>query len=81
MRRFAIAIAALAIGVGASSAARADFAVVKFKDKSCRAWAVSKAPPTDGGWKYLWVSVPTWEVAQQKGAYAVKHHWCAKWYK
>jgi len=81
MKRLAIAIAALAIGVGASSVARADFAVVKFKDKTCRAWAISKATPMEPGWKYLWASVPTWEVAQAKGAYAMKHHWCAKWVK
>jgi hypothetical protein len=81
MKQLAIGIAILAIGVGATSAARADFAVVKFKDKSCRAWVVSKAQPIDAGWKYLWVSVPTWDVAQTKGAYAMKRHWCATWAK
>ena len=64
----------LAIGLAAAVPARADFAVVKFPDKTCQAWAEHRAVPAGAGWKYLWVSVPTWEVAQAKGAYAMKHH-------
>lgn len=81
MKRLAIVLGVLAIGFAAATSARADFAVVKFKDGSCRAWADHKAAPTGKHWKYLWVSVPTWEVAQAKGAYAMKHHWCRHWWK
>jgi hypothetical protein len=71
----------LAIGLAAAVPARADFAVVTFPDKTCQAWAEHRAVPAGAGWKYLWVSVPTWEVAQAKGAYAMKHHWCRAWWK
>ncbi|MGA2817605.1 MAG: hypothetical protein ABSE67_15140 [Xanthobacteraceae bacterium] len=81
MKRLAIAMGVLAIGLAAAVPARADFAVVKFPDKTCRAWADHRAVPAGAGWKYLWVSVPTWEVAQAKGAYAMKHHWCRAWWK
>jgi len=81
MKRLAIAIGVLAIGFAAAAPARADFAVVRFKDHTCRAWADHKATPMESGWKYLWVSVPSWEVAQKKGAWAMKHHWCHAWWK
>jgi len=81
MKRHVIAIGALALAAAAASPASADFAVVKFKDKSCRAWLEHKAAPVEPGWKYLWVSVPTWEAAQAKGAWAMKHHWCHTWLK
>jgi hypothetical protein len=79
MKRLAIALSVLAIGFTAATPASADFAVVKFKDKSCRAWAEHKAAPMGTGWKYLWVSLPTWQAAQTKGAWAMKHHWCRSW--
>jgi len=81
MKRVAFAVTALALGLAATTAARADFAVVKFPDKSCRAWADHKAMPARPGWKYLWVSVPSWDVAQGKGIYAMKHRWCRQWWK
>jgi hypothetical protein len=79
--RLAIAMSVLAIGLAAATPARADFAVVKFKDKTCKAWAEHKAVPLEPGWKYLWVSLPTWEAAQAKGAWAMQHHWCKAWTK
>jgi hypothetical protein len=81
MKRVSIGIAALALLVAAVAPASADFAVVKFGDKTCRAWADHKAAPAGPGWKYLWVSVPSWEVAQSKGAYAMKHRWCRQWWQ
>ena len=80
MKRLALAMGVLALGFAAATPASADFAVVKFGDGTCRAWANHMATPRRPGWKYLWVSVPTWEVAQQKGAYAMKHHWCRRWW-
>jgi hypothetical protein len=81
MKRLAIAMSVLAIGLAAAVPARADFAVVKFKDGTCRAWADHMARPVGPGWKYLWVSLPSWEVAQAKGAWAMHHHWCRAWWK
>jgi hypothetical protein len=81
MKRLAIAIGVLAIGFAAAAPARADFAVVRFKDHSCRAWAEHKAAPIGKDWTYLWVSLPTWQAAQAKGAWAGKHRWCRAWYK
>ena len=81
MQKLSMGFAALALLVAAAAPASADFAVVKFGDNSCRAWADHKAVPAAPGWKYLWVSVPSWEVAQGKGAYAMKHRWCRQWWK
>jgi hypothetical protein len=81
MKKLAFAIGVLALGFAASTAARADFAVVKFKDTgACRAWYDHAAKPW-GHTQVLWVKTPSWEVAQTKGAYAMKHHWCKAWYK
>jgi hypothetical protein len=71
----------LALGFAAATAARADFAVVKFKDTgACRAWYDHTAKSW-GHTQVLWVMTSSWEVAQTKGAYAMKHHWCKAWYK
>jgi hypothetical protein len=81
MKRFALALGVVALGVAASIPARADFAVLRFKDTgACRAWYDHAAKPW-GQYRMLWVSTPTWDAAQAKGAYAMKHHWCKDWYK
>jgi hypothetical protein len=81
MKRLAFAVGVLALGLAASSAARADFAVVKFKDTgACRAWYDHTAKPW-GVSQVLWVSTPSWDVAQTKGTYAMKHKWCKSWIK
>ncbi len=81
MKRLAIAVGILALGFTASTAARADFAVVKFKDTgACRAWYDHTAKPW-GAYQVLWVKTPSWDVAQTKGEYAMKHKWCKAWYK
>jgi hypothetical protein len=80
MKRLAIAVGILAFGLAASTAARADFAVVKFKDTgTCRAWYDHAAKPS-GKYQVLWVKTPSWGVAQTKGAYAMKHKWCKAWH-
>jgi hypothetical protein len=81
MKRFVFAASVLAVGFAASTPASADFAVVKFKDNgACRAWYDHTAKPW-GTSQVLWVSVPSWDVAQKKGDYAMKHKWCKAWYK
>jgi hypothetical protein len=80
MTRLALAIGVLAIGFAAATPASADFAVVKFKDTgACRTWLDRAAKPSNP-YQVLWAKVPTWEVGQAKGAWAIKHHWCKVWY-
>lgn len=81
MKQFVFAISALALGFAAATPARADFAVVKFRDNgACRAWYDHTAKPW-GKYQVLWAKTPTWDVAQTKGDYAMKHKWCKTWYK
>ncbi len=80
MKRIVFALGAIALGVAAATPASADFAVVKFKDTgACRAWYDHTAKPW-GTTQVLWASTPSWDVAQTKGSYAMKHHWCKAWY-
>lgn len=83
MKRLGIAAAILALGFAASTAARADFAVIKFKDGSCRVWTDTKTGPVMGvqGKDWWWVGKPTKtkEAAAKKGAWDVKHKKCASW--
>jgi hypothetical protein len=76
MKRLAFAIGMLALGVSASTAARADYAVVMFKDGYCRVWEHSAATPTRPGWKYHWVGLHSWDFAMSKKHYAIRHGWC-----
>jgi hypothetical protein len=81
MKRMAFAIGVLALGFTATGPARADYAVIKFKDTGyCRAWYDHTAKPW-GTTQVLWVSTPTWDVAQTKGTYAMAHKWCKGWDK
>lgn len=79
MTRLTIAIGIVTMGLAAAAPARADFAVIKFRDSgSCRAWIDAKAKPT-AAHQVLWARVPTLEAAQAKGAWAVHHRWCKSW--
>lgn len=79
MKKIACAFGILALGLAMSMPARAEYAVVKFKDNGiCRAWWDHTAKPW-GQYQVLWAKVPTWQVAQTKGSYAMKHHWCRSW--
>jgi hypothetical protein len=81
MKRLSIAIGLLVLGVAAAAPARADFAVIKFKDTgACRAWYNHTAKPW-GAYQVLWVKTPSWDVSQSKGGYAMAHHWCKTWYR
>lgn len=80
MKKLAFAMGVIALGFTAATAAHADFAVVKFKDTgTCRAWYDHTAKPW-GKYQVLWVKTPSWQVAQTKGSYAMKHRWCKTWY-
>jgi hypothetical protein len=76
MKALVIALGVVALGAAASSAARADYGVVMFKDGTCRAWNDTKATPIGKGWKYHWVGLKSWNTAGSKKHYALKHHWC-----
>ena len=80
MKSIAFAIAVAALGFAAATPAHAEFAIIKFKDTgACRAWYNPGVTPW-GATQVLWVKTPTWDVAQSKGGYAMKHHWCKAWY-
>jgi hypothetical protein len=59
--------------------ARADFAVIRFKDGHCQAWMDSKMGPWSPGSKYLAVGLKSWDVAAMHGKWAMKHHRCKAW--
>jgi hypothetical protein len=75
MKRIAFAIGVLVLGFSATTAARADYAVVMFKDGTCRAWN-EVGNPVQPGWKYHWVHLKSWDFALTKKHYALAHHWC-----
>jgi hypothetical protein len=82
MKRLAFAAAILALGFAASTAARADFAVIKMKDGSCRTWSDTKMGPMGmKGKDWWWVGKPmmTKEAASKRGAWAMKHKMCKSW--
>jgi hypothetical protein len=79
MKRLSIVIGILALGLAAATAARADFAVVKFKDTgACRTWHAGEKPW--GKHQVLWAKTASWDAAKGKGAWAMKHHWCKAWW-
>jgi hypothetical protein len=45
MKRLVFAVGVLALGAAALTPARADFAVIRFKDGHCQAWMDSKMGP------------------------------------
>lgn len=76
----AFAVGVFALAVSATTAARADYAVVMFKNGDCRVWTDSKAAPTGHGWKYHWVGLKSWDAAAHKKHYAMAHHWCKRFH-
>jgi hypothetical protein len=62
MKRLAFAVAVLGIAV-ASSAARADYALVRFDDGWCRIWWDSAGTPWGVGWTKVAIGMPDWFTA------------------
>jgi hypothetical protein len=58
-----IAVAALALGVAASTPARADFAIVQFQDGWCKIWWDSASTPWGVGWTKVVFGLPDWLAA------------------
>jgi hypothetical protein len=65
MKRLVFAVGVLALGAAALTPARADFAVIRFKDGHCQAW--------------MDVGLKSWDVAAMHGKWAMKHHRCKAW--
>jgi hypothetical protein len=76
MKRIALAIGLLAFGFAASTVAKADYAVVMFKDGTCKPWLETVGKPLEPGWKYHWVGLKSYEMALSKRHYAIEHKWC-----
>jgi hypothetical protein len=58
-----VAVAALALGVVASTPARADFAVVQFQDGWCKIRWDSASTPWGVGWTKIVFGLPDWLAA------------------
>jgi hypothetical protein len=80
MKRLVFAVGVLVLGAAALTPARADFAVIRFKDGHCQAWMDSKMGPWSPGSKYLAVGLKNWDAAQMRGKWAMKHHRCKGWW-
>ena len=63
MKQLGFAVCILAIGLVASTSARADFAVVQFGDGYCRIWQDSGADPWGAEWRKIAIGLPTWSAA------------------
>jgi hypothetical protein len=63
MKQLIFAVSILAIGIAASTPARADFAVVQFGDGYCRIWHDSGADPWGADWRKIAIGLPTWDSA------------------
>lgn len=86
MKSLVAAIGVVALGFAASTAARADFAVVKFKSGYCRVWTDVKAGPQDGAY-LLWrnhhrvhTGLGTQASADKHMHWAVAHKRCQHWW-
>ena len=75
MKRLGFAIGILALGLVASSAARADFGVIRFEHGVCTVWTESHAKPAGAGWRVLWYHQPTREAAEGRIKWGIAHHW------
>lgn len=58
MHRWVFAAGVLVLGLAASSAARADFAVIRFDDGYCQIWWDSGVDPWGAGWSKIAIGLP-----------------------
>ena len=85
MKHLAIALGLLTLGIGAAAPARADFAVAKFDNGSCRVWTDAAAAPAGG--HFLWFKhrdhahfrFATWDGADRAAHLAAAHKRCDRW--
>ena len=62
MKRFALAAGLLALSLAAATAARADYAVVRYQDGYCQIWWDGAATPWGVDWTKLALT-PDWASA------------------
>lgn len=66
MNRSALAIGLLAtaLGFAGSLPARADFAVVQYRNGDCQIWWDSASNPWGDNWRKVAIGLPTWSAAE-----------------
>jgi len=85
MKRLALVIGFILLGFTATTAARADYAVVKFNSGFCRVWTDTAGGPQYG--RYLWFRhhgvwfyrFRTWDGASRALQSAVAQRRCNHW--
>jgi len=72
MKKFALAIGFLTVALAASTPARADYAVVQYRDGRCEIWQDSASNPWGAGWTKIAIGLPDYPAAQTAidGAFA-----------
>lgn len=63
MKQIAFAIALSALGIAASSPARADYTVIRFAGGHCEVWHDSSDDPAGAGWRKIAYGLPSWSAA------------------
>jgi hypothetical protein len=63
MKQLTLVAFAVALGLAATTPARADFAVVQFRDGHCQRWWDSGSNPWGAGWRKIVIGLPNWEAA------------------
>jgi hypothetical protein len=76
MKRLAFSVGLLALGLAASTPARADFAVIRFENGYCQIWWDSAGTPWGVGWTKIAVGLPDYNAAWAVLATAVAQRAC-----
>lgn len=64
MKYLALAIGFLTVALSASTPARADYAVIQFRDGRCEIWQDRRSDPAGAGWTKLAFGFPDYIAAQ-----------------
>src|ERR1700722_4507950 len=72
IKRLVLAAGFLTVALAASTSARADYAVIQFRDGRCEIWQDSGSGPVGAGWTKLAFGFPDYPTAQNAidGAFA-----------
>jgi len=72
MKYLALATCLLTVALAASTPARADYAVVQFRDGSCKIWWDSASNPWGAGWTKIAIGLRDYPAAETAidGAFA-----------
>ena len=76
MDRWLFAASVLVLGLAASSAARADFAVIRFDDGYCQIWRDSGTDAWGAGWTKIAIGLPDSAAARAVLDNAVAQNVC-----